>query len=126
MKTNACVLLYNLEKTEKGKKVKFILIRMGIHIKNIAKEEYLKPIGTLAGIPDTEMISDLYVGDGFNEEMLVMKGFTEQQLNQFLTSLRKEKVEKIDLKAVITSTNQTWNSLQLYEELKKEHAQMNQ
>lgn len=126
MKTNASVLLYNLEKTEKGRKVKFILIRMGIHIRNITKEEYLQPIGALAGMSNIEMNKDVYEGDGFHEEMLVMKGFTESLLNQLLTSLRKEKVEKIDLKAVITPTNQTWNTLQLYEELKKEHAQMNQ
>ena len=48
---SAAVLLYNLDSSERARKIKFILIRMGVRIKNIKKEDYLKPIGALAGVP---------------------------------------------------------------------------
>lgn len=121
MAENAAVLLYNLNQSEKGRKIKFILIRMGIKIKNIAKEDYLQPVGALAGIPGIERNELLYTENGFEEEMLVMKGFSEHQLNDFLNFFRREKIEKVNLKAVLTPSNQTWTSLRLYEELKKEH-----
>lgn len=119
--TSAVVLLYNLNNTEKERKIKFVLIRMGIKIRTISKSDYLQPIGALAGIPNVEPINELYTEDGFSDEMLVMKGFSESLLDQMLIRFRKEHIQKINLKAVITPTNQTWNSLELYKELKKEH-----
>lgn len=124
MKSSATALLYNLNQSEQGKKIKFILIQMGIRIKNIAPEDYLKPVGALAGIPGFEPSDTVYEGEGFLEEMMVLKDFTERQLDEMMFRFRKEKVEKVNLKAVITPTNQTWNSLKLYEEIKKEHEQM--
>lgn len=124
MKTDACALLYNLEGTPRGRKVKFILIRLGIRIKNVSKEDYLQTIGFLTGSSQDTRSDAVYEGVGFSEEMLVMKGFTQRQLDDFLMYFRKEKIPKIHLKAVVTPTNQSWNSLQLYEEIKKEHEQM--
>lgn len=125
MKSNkngsSVVLLYNLNNTEKERKIKFVLIRMGIKIRTVSKSDYLQPIGVLAGIPTIKPIEELYTEDGFSDEMLVMKGFSEPLLDQMLIRFRKENIQKINLKAVITTTNQTWNSLELYKELKKEH-----
>ena len=39
-------------------------------------------------------------------------------------SFRKEKLKKINLKAVLTDTNQTWDSMTLYENLRDEHEEM--
>ena len=61
--------------------------------------------------------------DGFSEEMLVMDPAGETMLDKALFLMRKEKVQ-IGLKAVLTETNQEWNSLELYEEIKKEHEYM--
>ena len=47
----------------------------------------------------------------------------ETMLDKALFLMRKEKVQ-IGLKAVLTETNQEWNSLELYEEIKKEHEYM--
>ena len=35
--------------------------------------------------------------------------------------MRRKKVPPIALKAIVTTQNQAWNSLQLYRELKEEH-----
>lgn len=118
------VLLYNLDNSERGRKIKFILIRMGVRIKNVKKEDYLKPIGALAGLAGVEAGGSVYDGPGFTEEMLVMKGFTGTQIDDMILRFRKEKLEKINLKAVITETNKTWDSITLYENLKEEHEQM--
>lgn len=118
------VLLYNLDHSERGRKIKFILVRMGVRIKNIKKEDYLKPIGALAGLSGIEAPDSVYDGSGFTEEMLVMKGFTGHQIDDMILRFRKEKLDKINLKAVITDTNKTWDSITLYENLKEEHEQM--
>lgn len=123
-KTQELVLLYNFQNTEKARKLKAVLIQMGIRIKNVEKEAYLEPIGSLCGIEGIEKTDKQYEGEGFPEEMLVMKGMSGGRVDTLLTLLRKNKVEKIQLKAILTETNQQWNSLELYEELKKEHEAM--
>ena len=55
------------------------------------------------------------------EEMLVMKNFTSRRIDEMLAAFRKAGIPRIELKAVITDTNQSWPFYQLYEELKKEH-----
>lgn len=122
--SGAAVLLYNLDGSERARKIKFILVRMGVRIKNIKKEDYLKPIGALAGVPGIEPGDSCYDGPGFTEEMLVMKGFTGRQIDEMIMSFRKEKLKKINLKAVLTDTNQTWDSMTLYENLRDEHEEM--
>lgn len=122
--SQAAVLLYNLDGSERGRKIKFILIRMGVRIKNVKKEDYLKPIGALAGITGVESNDRSYDGPGFSEEMLVMKGFSSRQIDDMILRFRKEKLEKIELKAVLTDTNQTWDSITLFKNLRDEHEQM--
>ncbi|MBS7009753.1 DUF3783 domain-containing protein [Anaerostipes sp.] len=118
------VLLYNLDNSDRARKIKYILIRMGVRIKNVKKEDYLKPIGALAGAAGAEADDSIYDGPGFAEEMLVMKGFTGREIDELILRFRKEKLDKIDLKAVMTDTNQTWDSITLYENLREEHEQM--
>ena len=122
--TQATALLYNIS-SEKSRKIKFIFIQLKIHIKTIEKKDYNKPIGVLAGISDIPTVDTPYEGEGFLEEMLVFKGFTEKQLDEVLLRFRSNKIPKVNLKAVLTPSNQTWDSITLYKELKKEHEKMN-
>lgn len=59
------------------------------------------------------------------EEVLVLHQFSEQRLDALLYALRKEKI-RIALKAIVTEQNCSWTFTQLYEELKEEHAKMQQ
>lgn len=121
MAEQATALLYNLAQTQKGNQIKFILIQLGVRIKNIQPNQYHIPLGILSGADKTaQSPSDLYTGEGFSEEMLVMKGFSNALLDEFLLRMRKAGIPRIELKAVLTPSNQNWNSLTLYEELKKE------
>ena len=44
------VLYYNPEVSSKVMKLKGVLVRMGVRIRNVAPEQVLQPVGTLAGI----------------------------------------------------------------------------
>jgi hypothetical protein len=60
----------------------------------------------------------------FSDEMLVMKGFVNSRIDELLKQLKKNGIERIHLKAVVTEYNQNWNSIELYKELKLENEQM--
>lgn len=130
------VLLYNIN-AEKAKNIKRILLLLGVRAKNVTEDMYKEKLGVLAGIMTKEEIQKEKTAIGtekmetaeetvpFAEEMLVMCGFSNERVDRFLLEMRKKKVEKIDLKAVLTPYNARWNSYELYYELKKEHKVMN-
>lgn len=62
--------------------------------------------------------------EDFSDEMAIMAGFTSAQIDAFIYALRKKGVGRIDYKAVLTPYNMKWDSVQLYEEIKKEHETM--
>lgn len=111
-------LLYNLQDSDSGRKLKMILLKMKIRIRKIEPSQYLRPVGALAGIRGLADTDEIYSGELFTEPMLLLRGFTDSRLDLLLASMRKDGIQ-IPLKAVLTSENQTWNSLALYEELKK-------
>ena len=60
----------------------------------------------------------------FSDEMAIMAGFSSAQIDAFIHALRKKGVGRIDYKAVLPPYNMKWDSVQLYEEIKKEHEMM--
>ena len=121
------VLVYNMEGGNKGRMVKLICMQMGIRIKVVDKSQYMKPIGELAGLKEItgQGQDESYEGEGFTDEMLIMCGLTGSRIDQLLDSFRRQKLERIALKAVLTEHNKTWNSIQLHDELRREHEHMN-
>ena len=122
-----CVLLYHFQGTRRGRLLKSILVTMGVRIKNVERSEYRKPIGELAGLKEItgQGQDESYEGEGFTDEMLIMCGLTGSRIDQLLDSFRRQKLERIALKAVLTEHNKTWNSIQLHDELCREHEYMN-
>lgn len=121
------VLLYNFKDAERVKRLKQALLPMGFKLKAVEPKDYLKPVGMLAGVKGMEETGEEkeYDGPGFKDEMAIMAGFTSSQVDGFIKALRKWGVGKIDYKAVLTQTNREWDSLKLYEEIKREHEAMN-
>lgn len=143
------VLYYNPNQSPYAAKLKGVLVRMGIRIKNITPEQTGELVGTLAGMPgyaegeelwkqaitqkesrelaenegDPDMAGQSSISQ-IPEEILVMKNFTGRRIDELLLNLRKAGVPKIALKAVITEQNSRWTFYQLYEEIKKEHLAM--
>ncbi len=130
------VLYYNPDSSIRVTKLKGVLVRMGIRIRNVAPDQVLDTVGELAGVsgyenrgysaaPDEEkkevLQKELPV---IAEEMMVMYGFTSSRIDELLAGLRKAGVSKVELKAVVTETNISWSFFHLYEEIKKEHERM--
>ncbi|MFT4106818.1 MAG: DUF3783 domain-containing protein [Lacrimispora sp.] len=107
----------------KAAKMKAVLVRMGIRIKNISQEQMGQTVGYLAGLEGFEE-QEAEVCPPVKEEVLVMKNFSNARLDEFLMSLRRAGVERIALKAVVTDTNCKWKLYDLYQELVKEHEVM--
>ena len=118
------VLLYQIAGTKTATLLKPILLKLGIRIRIVESEQYLQSIGYLSGNKQFAESPEAYDGAAFDEPMMVMAGFTERKLDLFLTEMRRKKVPPIALKAIVTAQNQSWNSLQLYRELKTEHEKM--
>lgn len=129
---NETVLYYTPENTANVTKLKGVLVRMGIRIKNVAPEQMMEPIGGLLGMPG---FKDTYDGceeqEGtvlkcpeVTEQVLIMHNFSGSRLDELLVNLRKAGVPKIDLKAVVTESNAAWTFYKLYEEIKEEHEKM--
>lgn len=116
------VLYYNPEKSDKIRRIKGILVRMGIRIRNIGPELVNQKVGYLAGIKDFAEQQE-EPGEALPvipEEMMVLYGFSDRRLDELLKQLRKNKVP-VALKAVLTESNCAWSFYQLYEEIRAEH-----
>lgn len=118
------VLLYNFD-GDRLPKVKRALLPLKFFLKTVSKEDFSQPIGVLAGIKGIEPVEEKYDGDGFDDEMIVMGGFTSAKIDALVRALNKNGIGKIDLKAVITPTNVNWNSVELYKAVKADHDEMN-
>ena len=120
------VLYYSPEKSEKVRLLKGVLVRMGIRIKNIGPEQVMQKVGYLTGRKEYE---ETLPEDGkeipvIPEEMLVLYGFTNRRLDEFLSQLRRAKVPPVALKAVVTESNADWSFYELYQEIRAEHEKM--
>ena len=64
------------------------------------------------------------VEEEFHDPMLVFCGMTHEKLDHLLTTMERAGLPRIALKAVLTPTNGTWTSQQLWTELRREHEAM--
>ncbi len=140
MRHNEIVLLYHIEDEEKAKRLKRVLLLMGVKIRMVSPEQYHLPIKDLINGQSGEITKEETANlmdcvktqdtdgaenekESIQEEMMVMYGFSGNRLDELLNALRKNQA-RINLKAILTETNKEWSSYVLYQELKKEHEMM--
>ena len=111
------VLYYSPEGNKNATKLKGVLVRMGIRIRNVSEDQLGETIGALLGLDVAETI---------DQEVLVMHNFSGSRLDELLLGMRRAKVQKIDLKAIVTESNVGWSFYHLYEEIGAEHERMHQ
>lgn len=124
MKLSESVLLYNFPDKEIEKKIKAILIQMGIKIKKADHSHLNETVGYLLGIKGVESSNQSYEGEPMPGQLLVMKGFTGDRLDHFLMQMRRSGIPRIPYKAVITQSNQNWPLKRLYKEIVREHEEL--
>ncbi len=113
------LLMYNIEK-RKSIEIKNLCRKLNISYSDVAKSDYGL---TLENLLDLSKSNSKGEGEDFNEEMLLLVDFGEGTFNLFLSLLRKKKCT-VALKAVLTDTNRTFTSFELYNEISKEHKAM--
>ncbi|MCI9352640.1 MAG: DUF3783 domain-containing protein [Lawsonibacter sp.] len=115
MKNAGTVLMYNCS-GEEFSKLKQIFAMLRLRMRPVEPERYHVPLGDLAvgrGEPGP-------AAEPISEAMLVFCGMGQALLNQVLEVIRVAKLPPIPLKAVLTDSNQNWDTRQLYAELLKE------
>ncbi len=118
------VLLYNIS-ADKLKKIRVILLRLGLQGRLVMEDEFALPVGLLAGIEGLSPAESAQedTGEAFREEMLVMCDLPSPVFSAFLKALRQNRCT-VALKAVLTQTNAGWSSQRLHRELAAEHEAM--
>lgn len=119
MKNAGTVLMYQCSAPEFSK-LKQIFAMLRLRMRVVEPDRYHVPLAELAqgkGEPGE-------AAEPLPEPMLVFCGLGEALLNQVLEVIRLSKLPPIPLKAVMTETNRSWNTLQLHEELLKEREAM--
>ncbi len=122
MLSETSALFYNFNDDLRTQQIRRYLHRAGISTRTVITPEFLQPLGVLFELPGFVPNTLFNFDKDFKEEMLVMKNFSEEQLDNFLKFIRSSGLAPIELKAVLTPVNCQWNSLQLYQELTKERA----
>lgn len=84
--------------------------------RRVSPQDYSRPVGALLGFP----VPPGEDGGAVLDEMLVLCGFTPQQLDGFLAAFSARGVAGVGLKAVLTPTNAAWTGAALYAELLRE------
>ena len=124
------VLYYSPEGNKNATKLKGVLVRMGIRIRNVSEDQLGETIGALLvleGFKEEEHAKEnIDVAETIDQEVLVMHNFSGSRLDELLLGMRRAKVQKIDLKAIVTESNVGWSFYHLYEEIGAEHERMHQ
>ena len=118
------ILFVNFKDKKRLRQIQSVLMTKKILMKQIAKEDYLQPLGALAGIKELYKEDVRYEGNELEKEMMIFVNIPNSTLDYILQTMRKKGIQKVDYKAVMTPTNLGWTIPELYEELAKEHAQL--
>ena len=118
------ILLFHFSDKSRKNKLARALLPLRMKIREVAKEDYLQPVGYLAGNKEISPVETKYDGDGLAGELLLMAGLSSPQVDLVLRAIRKSGAGPIPYKAVLTPSNQNWDALKLFQEIKAEHEQM--
>ncbi|MEA4928720.1 MAG: DUF3783 domain-containing protein [Candidatus Limiplasma sp.] len=112
------VLLSYNQTLENAAKIRLLAMRLRVRLRTVTLEEQSQPLGVLAGLD----AADAYPAPNapFAEPLLVFVNLSSAMLNQFLAGLRQAGLPSGMLKAVLTETNRSWDTLYLYAQLCEE------
>lgn len=114
------VLLFRLDQ-DKYVAVRKVCKILGIRMIDVARKDYSQKLGSLAQIQGFTREAKKYDGPELPAEMLIFSEMNSDQVDAFLAEYKKTGVEKVALKAVITSNNIFWTADKIQKELLREH-----
>ena len=107
----------------KGAKIRRMCLPLGLRTRLVEPAEYGLALNDLVEGKTPEAPWD---GETFTDEVLLLVNCTGPLLDKFLQGFRRNKIPPVSLKAVLTPTNGTWNSLELKSELSREREAIRQ
>ena len=116
------VLLFNFDENRLPL-VKRAVMPLKTGIKVVEKKNFNQVLGYLAEISGFQVIEG-EAEETFDDEMLVISGFTRNDIDELIRSLKKHGVGRVDLKAIVTPTNSLWDCVRLYKAVKADHEEM--
>lgn len=114
------ILLFHQLPKEQLLKVEMALYPLKVRLRTVPLEDYLQPLGALAGVKEIERVPDKYTGKPLSDPMFVFAFFADEKLNQALAALRRSGAGPFPYKAVLTTTNSQWTAIDCMAELHKE------
>ncbi len=118
----ATVLTFNLP-GDVHARMQGLAAALGVRVRAVPPERFTLPLGAMLGIPAGPARIPTEAGS-FSDPMLLMCNLDQAQFDRFLQLLRGPGLPRIPLKAVLTPHNVSWNALQLYGELRREHERL--
>lgn len=122
--SEAQILLYNFKDEERLRKIRRYLNKHKVSVRMVQPSEYLESLGFLFEIPGFTRNPVFNLGQNFQEEMMILKDFSSEQLDEFLAFFKENGLPPVNLKAMLTPVTVHWDSVKLHDELMKEHAVM--
>ena len=113
------VLMYNCD-GEQWAKLRQIVLMLRVRIRPVEADQYGLTLEDLLGRSEEKSP----VEEEFSDPMLVFCNLPHEKLDHLLTAMGRAGLPRIALKAMLTPTNRTWTSQQLWTELRREHEAM--
>lgn len=113
------VLMYNCD-GEQWAKLRQIFLMLRVRIRPVEADQYGLTLEDLLGRSEEKAP----VEEKFSDPMLVFCNLPHEKLDHLLTAMGRAGLPRIALKAMLTPTNRTWTSQQLWTELRREHEAM--
>ena len=113
------VLMYNCD-GEHWAKLRQIFLMLRVRIRPVEADQYGLTLEDLLGRSEEKAP----VEEKFSDPMLVFCNLPHEKLDHLLTAMGRAGLPRIALKAMLTPTNRTWTSQQLWTELRREHEAM--
>src|SRR3712207_1987153 len=98
------LLLFGMDQ-ERMQGIRRLVRGMDIEVKKIERPDYSQKIGYLAEIMGFSREKRVYMGEELSEEMMLMVGFDQRELDLFLAAWQETSLPKVALKALATKTN---------------------
>ena len=105
---------------EQWAKLRQIFLMLRVRIRPVEAHQYGLTLEDLLGRSEEKAP----VEEEFFDPMLVFCNLPHEKLDHLLTAMGRAGLPRIALKAMLTPTNRTWTSQQLWTELRREHEAM--